>query len=98
MNFLLHPEAEDEFNEAIDFYDACEDGLGTSFAVNIFLAIDRILAFPSSYPIVGNNIRRCLCNKFPHSIIYEVHNQQVMILAIAHQSRKPNYWEERRSS
>jgi hypothetical protein len=34
MNFAFHPDAEDEFNSAIDYYENIEFGLGYDFTVD----------------------------------------------------------------
>ena len=39
--------------------------------------------------------RRLVVRKFPFSIIYELHGNDVVILAVAHGKRRPNYWRER---
>jgi hypothetical protein len=33
MNYSFHPEAEIEFNNAIDYYEECKEGLGLEFTV-----------------------------------------------------------------
>ncbi|WP_319560142.1 hypothetical protein [Marispirochaeta sp.] len=37
MNFYFHPEAENEFTEAIDYYEEIETGLGYDFAGEVLL-------------------------------------------------------------
>jgi hypothetical protein len=32
MKYRFHPDAEAELHEAVDYYDACEEGLGLEFA------------------------------------------------------------------
>lgn len=39
MTFSFHPEAEDEFNAAIDYYEDCEPGLEHDFAIEVFSAV-----------------------------------------------------------
>ena len=36
MIFSFHPEAKDEFNEAIEYYEECESGLGYNFALAVY--------------------------------------------------------------
>ncbi len=39
---------------------------------------------------------RCLpMRRFPHSLIYTIATNQIWVLAIAHQGRRPGYWRER---
>lgn len=46
MNFSFHPEAEKELNEAIDYYEDIEPGLGYDFALEVHSTIGRSVDFP----------------------------------------------------
>lgn len=91
----IHPEARAEFKAAADYYDGREFGLGESFSAEVFATIERIVEFPNSWPQYTHRTRRCLCNRFPYSIIYGHTETGLTIYAVAHQSRKPGYWKER---
>lgn len=95
MTFSFHPEAEREFDAARDFYDDCEFGLGRVFLDEVHGTIGRILRFPDSWPRSSHRTRRCLCNRFPYSVIYRNDKNEITIYAVAHQKRKPGYWKER---
>ncbi|MGB2912043.1 MAG: type II toxin-antitoxin system RelE/ParE family toxin, partial [Pyrinomonadaceae bacterium] len=66
----IHPEADAEFRAAAEFYDESEEGLGNSFSAEVFATIDRIIDYPNSWPRSSKRTRRCLCNRFPYSVIY----------------------------
>ncbi len=70
MKYSFHPEAEKEFDEAIDYFQDIEAGLGYDFAVEVYLAVERTTAFPKAWPILEGNIRRCLVSRFPYGILY----------------------------
>lgn len=91
----IHPEAELEFEAAADFYNERDEGLGDDFLEEVFAAIDRIIHFPNSWPRSSNRTRRCLCNRFPYSVIYRHTETELTIYAVAHQKRKPGYWKNR---
>lgn len=93
----IHPEADAEFRAAADFYDEREEGLGTIFSSEVFATIDRIIEFPSSWPPSSKRTRRCLCNRFPYSVIYRHTETELTIYAVAHQKQKPGYWKDRLS-
>jgi hypothetical protein len=42
------------------------------------------------------DIRRGLLRRFPYSVVYEVLPDEVIILAVAHTSRRPRFWIKRR--
>jgi len=95
MKYLFHPEAEMELNVAIDYYEECKDGLGLEFANEIYKTIQRILAFPTAWQKLENEIRRCLTNRFPFGVIYYKKDDKIIILAIMQLQRKPGYWKKR---
>ncbi len=39
MKYGFHPEAEEEFLDAIDYYEGCEPGLGYDFAIEVHSTI-----------------------------------------------------------
>ncbi len=91
---FLEP-AEAEFLNAINYYNTQSSGLGYEFAVEIYKSIERIISFPKSWPKLSKRTRKCRCNRFPYNIIYFLENSSVIIIAIMHSKRKPEYWKER---
>ena len=51
-DFEFHPEAEIEFNEAIDYYERIEAGLGYDFAIEVYNTIERSVSFD---PVFSNS-------------------------------------------
>ncbi len=96
MNFSFHPEAEFEFNQAIDYYESCSAGLGNDFAIEVYETVKRIIANPLAWQILEVNIRRSLVNRFPFGILYVYENNQIIILAVMHLHRNPEYWKDRK--
>ncbi len=43
MTYSFHPEAEIEFNNAIDYYEGCRKTLGLEFASEVYQTIQRII-------------------------------------------------------
>lgn len=48
MIFSFHPEAKEEFNEAIEYYEDCEPGLGYDFSIEGHAAIQNIVNYPTA--------------------------------------------------
>lgn len=92
---LFHPAAEQEMDDAREFYDRQIFGLGTKFLNEVEYSVDLIQKFPKRWPIVENNIHKYHLQKFPYHICYEVYSKFIHILAIAHEKRDPNYWKDR---
>lgn len=95
MSYVFHPEAEVEFNEAIEWYEARESGLGLDFAAQVYAAIQRALAFPLAWQEMGDDIRRALVHRFPYGVLYVPEQNQIAIIAVMHLHRQPDYWQNR---
>jgi len=96
MTFGFHPEAEKEFLEAIAYYEDCEPGLGEDFSIEVNSAVLNVLSYPNTWPILEEDVRRCLTNRFPYAVLYSVEPDRVYILAVMHLHRDPDYWKHRR--
>ncbi len=92
----FHEAAEGELNEAADFYDLASPELGRVFIDEVQRTVGKIAEFPESSPLILGHIRKKPIAKFPYSVIYSIHSDEIRILAIAHQRRRPFYWRGRR--
>ncbi|HHD77374.1 MAG TPA: type II toxin-antitoxin system RelE/ParE family toxin [Campylobacteraceae bacterium] len=97
MTFRFHPEAEIEFNNAIDYYEESRQNLGLEFAQEVFAAIHRIIDFPEAWQSMTSETRRCLTNRFPFGIIYMIIENEIVIIAVMHLNKTPDYWKKRRA-
>jgi plasmid stabilization system protein ParE len=91
----IHETAEIELNDAADFYDIACPNLGSAFIDEIQRTIEKISEFPDAAQVVRGQIRKKPAAKFPYSVIYSVHADEIRILAVAHQKRRPLYWRTR---
>ena len=62
------------------------------FLTEFDAAIRRIFAYPASYALLESEVRRCLIKRFPYGILYGIDADTIVIIAVAHLHRKPNYW------
>jgi toxin ParE1/3/4 len=85
-----------EFDEAADWYGDRDLLIKVRFVEAVDKTIDRLAAFPSSYPLVfGTTIRRALVPGFPYAIFFAVDNLRINILSVFHTSRNPIIWRGR---
>lgn len=96
MKYFFHPKAKEEFLEAINYYEQCSSGLGLEFAKEIYSTINRIMHFPEAGVKFSNDTRRCLANRFPYGVIYQIHESEIIIIAVMQLNRAPGYWKNRR--
>ena len=103
MRVDLHPEARAEFRSAALWYQERRDGLGVEFVAAVDAALLRIRKAPKSFPRWAGTekapavIRKVPVDRFPYVIAFEERKRHVLILAVAHQKRRPLYWLTRAS-
>lgn len=91
----FHPEAQRELFDAVAYYDTIDVGLGNRFIQEIEQTLERIEQLPQAWTLLSANSRRCRLSSFPYGIVYQVASQGIMILAVMHLQRKPDYWKNR---
>lgn len=87
--------AEREILEAVEFYHERAGNLAAEFYAEFCRARAEIEAFPELWGNVGGGYRRKLLKRFPYGIIYRIEEAQILIVAVAHTSRRPDYWRNR---
>jgi toxin ParE2 len=87
--------ARDEVREAADYYAAISPDLGVAFKRELRQLIRLVATMPMAWPASGDNTRKCLLTRFPYLVIYAPLPGELLILAVGHQHRRPDYWRER---
>lgn len=95
MKYSFHPAAEKELNDAVDYYNECQSGLGLEFAKEVYSTIQAILSFPDAWMPLSLNTRRCLAGRFPYGVIYQTTDKEIFIIAVMQLNREPEYWKGR---
>ncbi len=91
----FHEDADAEMVEAAQYYERRAFGLGLSFLDAVHDAVDKVLLEPEAYERVGDELRQKLVKRFPYSLLYAIDGEQIRIVAVAHQKRRPGYWRSR---
>ena len=91
----FHPDAERELLEAETWYRDRSEVAAQAFALEVDRAIDAIAAAPERWPVHPFGERRFILSRFPYSILYRMRAEEIVVLAIAHQRRRPGYWRNR---
>ena len=92
---IFHPEADDEFAAAIEYYAKRGDSLGERFYEEVRQLTAEIEAAPHLHRLWLNGTRRHLGRRFPYALIYVERPTSLAVLAVAHCKRRPDYWRER---
>jgi plasmid stabilization system protein ParE len=95
MRVEFHPEALAEFRAAAEYYEQQQTGLGARFANAVEMAVAHIEDAPESWRIIEDDIRRCLTKVFPYAVLYSIEPDNILIVAVMHCRREPDYWRNR---
>lgn len=93
VRFLLP--AEQEMLEAAQYYASQEPGLGQDFMDAIESAAANLAEDPRRWPVLRAGVRRRLVHRFPYGLLYRDDPKEVVVLAVMHLHRHPNYWLKR---
>ncbi len=95
MRLRIHPQAVEELDESIAFYEERDEGLGKEFASDYANTVASVVRHPLAAPKAGGRLRSKLFRRFPFRLVNHPSEQELLIVAIAHCSRKPGYWRGR---
>jgi toxin ParE1/3/4 len=92
---IFLPPAADELVAAAVYYESQADGLGARF----FTAMKRLTAEIEIAPHVPrvwrHGVRRHFGPEFPYMLIYIERPAHVVVIAVAHFKRRPDFWHAR---
>lgn len=95
MQLIFLALARDELTEAKRFYNRQQQGLGESFQREAQAAARLIQERPLAWQIEIEPVRRFLFDRFPYKMFYIIRAERIVVIAIAHQHRQPDYWVDR---
>ena len=95
MILELLDEAEAELFEAALRYESNEAGLGVRFRNEIAHVLNRIAEDPLLWRERPGGYRRVNCPVFPYYLPYFIRGERVIVAAVAHERREPDYWMHR---
>jgi plasmid stabilization system protein ParE len=100
---LLEPEASRELEDAARWYEERRSGLGQRFLDAVASTLDRIVLYPTAgtpvpYVAIELAARRAPVKRSPYYVVYLETLEELHILAVAHDRRRPGYWLERRDT
>ena len=92
MSYTLHPEAERDLANALDFY---REQAGTVVAGRLLEEFERVAELLLEHPALGTPTtkgRRVFPLKiFPYLVVYRILENGIQVLVVRHQHRKPSY-------
>ncbi|SRR6266511_2733582 len=88
----FHELAEQELNEAAQYYELGDSGLGSSFLQEVDRRLQSIEAHPEAGAVLLGSVRRRLLQRFPYALLYKIKPTGIRILAMMNLKRRPAYW------
>jgi toxin ParE1/3/4 len=96
VKYSLHPDAEKELIDAFNFY---KERAGDALARAFLAEFERVAELVAANPLYGTSLsgeHRCYpLRRFPYSLVYHVISEEVRVLVVGHQHRRPGYWRNR---
>ena len=95
IQIKIHENAALEFEEAIQWYESKQKDLGKRFRKQVVKHLKLVSQHPKWYPFEKDNIHKAYIPQFPFKILFTVEGDILIVYAIVHMRRKPNYWTNR---
>lgn len=95
MKVIILQQAIEELNDAVEYYEDKQSGLGLKLKEEIETHVNWIVHNPDVPRKRANCIQKSQSENFPYYIAYTIKSEVLWILAISHGYRKPQHWIER---
>lgn len=90
-----HQGAIADVKNAVAWYQKRNPKVALEFIEELRRAADVIREAPERWPIGTNDTRRFVLWRFPFVVIYSEQQSVLTVWAVAHGSRRPEYWAHR---
>ena len=91
----IHPFAELDLKETIDWYDLQRENLGNAFLSEVEKTLTRIQQNPKQFAQIRKDVRKAYLEPFPFTIVYSINHDTIEIYSFFHCSRNPLIWQKR---
>ena len=99
FKLIIKAEAYEDIAEAFEYYEIQSAGLGDRFWKELKLYFSKIENHPTHYgfsdEVPGMIFRDVLMDSFPYRIYYEIAGKEVIVFAIIHGQRNPDFIRKR---
>ncbi len=96
---IFHHEALAELDEAAAWYERRQEGLAARFVAAVFKCAEHIPRRAWLPPLQHKKLRGFsfaeLPRNWPYRLIVRVEPEHFVVLAVAHERRRPGYWRRR---
>jgi plasmid stabilization system protein ParE len=93
----FHRLAAHEYRSARDWYSQRSVEVAERFRIAVDRAVQRIDAEANALPRLGSAYRFVRVGRYPYVLVFRhVHADEIIVVAVAHTSRRPGYWRRRK--
>ena len=97
--FRLATGVEEELRAAARWYEDRNAGLGEDLISAVKAALQAMQEAPESHAPLGRSGKFCFrqapVRRFPYRVVFLELDDELLVVAVAHQSRRPGYWRSR---
>lgn len=94
-DILFHPEAQAEYEAARGGYQARSSQTATRFDAEMSRVLGLMTTHPNMFPQYDDYHRFAVLRRYPFTLVYQIHDDKIYVIAVAHSSRKAGYWRGR---
>jgi mRNA-degrading endonuclease RelE of RelBE toxin-antitoxin system len=87
--------AEAELEEASAYLEERRAGLGDRFEADVNEALSYVMQHPLAGKRLTNRVRAQRLRTFRYNVIYAIDEDEIVVLAVAHHRRRPDFWRRR---
>jgi plasmid stabilization system protein ParE len=93
----FHRLAREEYLKARRWYAGHASAeVADRFRDEVDRALQKIVEQPNNWPFYYGKFRWVRLRRFPYLIVYHADDAGIMVVAVAHASRRPGYWRHRK--
>jgi plasmid stabilization system protein ParE len=94
-NVIICSAAEVDYTQSLKWYAERSIEAANDFDAEFDSAVSQIATDPERFPMCDTRHRYFLLRRFPFRIIYRIVASDILLIAVAHGSRSPDYWANR---
>ena len=96
MKLRLLSRANNEIDVAARFYlEEADEWIADRFLDEIKSTSANIADDPNRNRLYNENVRVARLSTFPYSIYYRIKSNEIVVVVVSHNSRRPGYWRNR---
>ncbi len=90
-----HPLFDCDVREAAAWYDQRSPGLGGAFTNIVRSTVEKVIGDPGRFALAKIGCRYARVLRFPYIVLFDVVDDELLVLALLHTARSDKKWRER---